>query len=54
MTDYRKGCSEFCGIFINAADTEPGLAEKRSRMYEAIAELMRKEMISPIMCSLRV
>ncbi|MDR3225586.1 MAG: ATP-grasp domain-containing protein [Clostridiales Family XIII bacterium] len=43
MTDYREGCPEFRGIFINAADTESELARKRSRMYEAIAALMRRK-----------
>jgi pyrrolysine biosynthesis protein PylC len=33
ITDWHPDCTEFRGIFINAAATEAELAEKRERMY---------------------
>jgi pyrrolysine biosynthesis protein PylC len=40
LTDYREGCADFRGIFINSADTEKTLAEKRAKLYENIRGLM--------------
>jgi hypothetical protein len=40
MTDYHEGCDEFRGVFINSADTEEELAEKRALMYESIDALV--------------
>jgi pyrrolysine biosynthesis protein PylC len=41
LTDYRDGCTEFRGIFINSAETEEDLAKKREQMYEYLGSLLR-------------